>query len=308
MYITIAGNLGSGKSTVCKILEDKHGFSTYSTGRIQRGYAESMGITTLEMNRLMNTDPKYDHIIDDEVVRISEEKEGQAIIFDSRMAWHFVKKSLKVFLIIDPLIAAQRVIGTRTDSVEKYQSVEDAKNQLLERAKTENIRYKQIYGVDNFDYRNYDLIIDTSVLTPEEVAEKIYEAYLQGDDFIKQDTLIYISPKNVYPTKKTTENNDKKLDYYNTAQKEDVLPIDIFKFGGYHFVTDGHHRLLAAMCENLSVVPARLMRVEENPLFAAEENIAKQLKSVGIAAVHDFEAVGNFKYNDYPEFYTDSEK
>ena len=97
MFITIAGNLGSGKSTVCKILEEKHGFSTYSTGKIQRGYAETLGISTLEMNRLMNTDPKYDHIIDDEVVRISEEKQGEKIIFDSRMAWHFVKRSLKVF-------------------------------------------------------------------------------------------------------------------------------------------------------------------------------------------------------------------
>lgn len=305
MFITIAGNLGSGKSTVCQILEEKHGFSIYSTGKIQRAYAESLGITTLEMNRLMNSSPKYDHIIDDEVVRISKEKEGEAIIFDSRMAWHFVEHSLKVFLIIDPLIAAQRVIGTRTSSVEKYQSIDDAKTQLLERAKTENIRYKQIYGVDNFDYRNYDIIIDTSTLSPEEVADKIYEAYKQGEDFIKQETIIYISPKNVYPTQKITEMSDKTFDDYRRLPIEKYLPIDILVYGGYHFVVNGNHRVLAAMNENHKVIPARIMHDEEFPFYTKEENILKQLKAVSLVAVHDFEAIGKFRYNDYPSYYGD---
>lgn len=303
MFITIAGNLGSGKSTVCKILEEKHGFSTYSTGKIQRGYAETLGISTLEMNRLMNTDPKYDHIIDDEVVRISEEKQGEKIIFDSRMAWHFVKRSLKVFLIIDPAIAAQRVISTRTSTVEQYQSVEDAKKQLLERAKTENVRYKQIYGVDNLDYRNYDLIIDTSILSPEEVAEKIYDAYCQGEDFIKQETMIYISPQNVYPTQKITEMSDDTFDYYRSLKVEEYLPIDILAFGGYHFVIDGNHRVLAAMNKKYKVIPARIIHKDEYPFYSKEENVLRQLRAIGLTSVYDFEAIGKFKYNDYPSYY-----
>ena len=56
MHITITGNLGSGKSTICKILEDKFGFEIYSTGKVQRELARQMNMTTLEMNQLMCSD------------------------------------------------------------------------------------------------------------------------------------------------------------------------------------------------------------------------------------------------------------
>ena len=32
MHITITGRLGSGKTTVCRILSDKYGYEIYSTG------------------------------------------------------------------------------------------------------------------------------------------------------------------------------------------------------------------------------------------------------------------------------------
>ncbi len=177
MHITIAGNLGSGKSTVCDILNSKYGFDIYSTGKIQRGLAEKMNLTTLEMNKLMSTDVKYDHLIDDEVARISVEKNDTPIVFDSRMAWLFAKNSFKVYLTIDPAVAAERVINTRTSSVESYASVEDAVNQLAERTRVENERFKNIYNVDNLNHSNYDLIVDTSVMLPEQIADIIYENY-----------------------------------------------------------------------------------------------------------------------------------
>ena len=39
MHITITGRLGSGKSTVCRILADKYGYEIYSTGKIHRQIA-----------------------------------------------------------------------------------------------------------------------------------------------------------------------------------------------------------------------------------------------------------------------------
>ena len=55
MHITITGNLGSGKSTICNILKEKYQFEIYSTGKVQRKLAEDMGMTTLEFNQLMRT-------------------------------------------------------------------------------------------------------------------------------------------------------------------------------------------------------------------------------------------------------------
>ena len=111
MHITITGNLGSGKSTICKILEDKYGFSIYSTGKVQRELAREMNLTTLEMNKLMCSDPKYDTMIDDTTARISRENKGKKIIFDSRLAWNFVVQSFKVFLQVSLDVAANRVIN-----------------------------------------------------------------------------------------------------------------------------------------------------------------------------------------------------
>ena len=113
MYITITGELGSGKSTVAKVLKDKYGFSIHSTGTVQREIAKDMGMTTLELNKYMaeNLDNDYDKLIDNKTIEISEKSTNQRIVFDSRMAWHFVKNSYKVFVIIDKYTAAERVIG-----------------------------------------------------------------------------------------------------------------------------------------------------------------------------------------------------
>ena len=53
MHITLTGNLGSGKSTICRYLEGKYGYEIYSTGKVQRKLAEDLGITVLEMNQRM---------------------------------------------------------------------------------------------------------------------------------------------------------------------------------------------------------------------------------------------------------------
>lgn len=300
MIITIAGNLGSGKSTVCTILKEKYNFTIYSTGKIQREYAERMGISTLEMNKLMNTDPKYDHIIDDEVVRISKQATSP-MVFDSRMAWHFVDKSLKVFLIVNPQVAAERVFTTRESSVENYASLDDAREKLLERAKTENERYQQIYQVNNFDYRNYDLIIDTTHIPPEQVASLIYDAYC--NEAPAESPTIFISPQNVYPTQTFGEFSMERIEQYRSQKTEEKAPIVLTHFNGYHYVIDGHHRLLAALIDQKPVIAAKLLNPDEYPLFQSQDALPAQLKAVGVSAVYDFETIGNFRYLLYPGAY-----
>ena len=89
--ISLAGDLGSGKSTVGKILAPLFGAEIYSTGTIQRGIALQMGMSTLELNRYMETHPEIDGMIDDGLRAL--EKEEKNLIIDSRMAWHFVPSS-----------------------------------------------------------------------------------------------------------------------------------------------------------------------------------------------------------------------
>lgn len=173
MHITITGNLGSGKSTICKLLEDKYKFTIYSTGKVQRELAREMNISTLEMNKLMCCDPKYDTMIDDTTARISRENRDKDIIFDSRLAWNFVEQSFKVFLAVDLDIAAERVHNDNRGKEEEYKDVNEAKEMLLERARTEDKRYRDMYNLEYFNYSNYNLVIDSTYCTPEMIGEII---------------------------------------------------------------------------------------------------------------------------------------
>lgn len=176
MHITITGNLGSGKSTISQIIRDKYGFEIYSTGTIQRKLAKELGKTTLEMNELMCSDPKYDHMIDEATTRTAKENLSKRLIFDSRLAWNFVEASFKVFVTVSLELAAKRVYhDCNRGLVEEYSSELDAKDKLKARAETENERFKEMYGLEYFDFKNYNLIIDSSYNGPEEIADIIME-------------------------------------------------------------------------------------------------------------------------------------
>ena len=50
---------------------------------------------------------------------------------------------------------------------------------MQKRYQLENERYYNVYGVRKEDLSNYDLVIDTTKLSPTEVADEIIEKYLE---------------------------------------------------------------------------------------------------------------------------------
>jgi cytidylate kinase len=177
--ISITGDLGSGKSTVCRILEGRLGLKIFSTGAIQRGIAAERGMSTFELNKYMETHPELDAEIDGKLAALSDT--GDDIIIDSRMAWHFVKNTFKVYLTTDSRIAARRVFDDNRGA-ESYADVDDAVNALAARKKSEIFRYGQKYGVDCFNLRNYDIVADTSVISPGDVADIIVNGFAAWSD------------------------------------------------------------------------------------------------------------------------------
>ena len=175
MHIAITGKLGSGKSTVAKILSERLGYEIYSTGSVQRHAAEEMGISTLELNERMKTDPSLDHVIDGAVTSISKERDH--IIFDSRMAWHFAHNAFRVFINVDADEAARRVFSAERGDVETYKTVDEARASLIKRGELERERFLSIYGVDYPDPANYDLVVDSTDKSPDEVADTIIREF-----------------------------------------------------------------------------------------------------------------------------------
>ena len=180
--ISLAGDLGSGKSTVGEILSEKYGLKKVSIGQILREMAQNHNMTVAEFNVYMESHPEYDNLVDDKLK--SYENERGNFLFDSRMAWHFVPSGFSVYMKVDVKTAAVRIMNAQREH-EKYPSVEVAVEKLTERRNSELLRYNSLYGVDIVDMNNYDLVVDTSGKTPQEVALIIienFEKWLQGDN------------------------------------------------------------------------------------------------------------------------------
>ncbi|MGL4209794.1 MAG: cytidylate kinase family protein [Candidatus Adiutrix sp.] len=308
MFISIAGKLGSGKSTVCKLLSEKYQFELYSTGIIHRQIARQMDISTIELNELMRNDHKYDNLIDDEVFRISNERVGDRIVFDSRLAWHFAKSSFKISTVIDPRLAARRVIADNRGKEEVYLDEEDAVNKLSKRANIENIRFKEIYGIDNFEHNNFNLILDTTWLTPDELTDIAYnkccEYYAGNNQAISE---IILSPKSIYPTQPIPNISSPVIsDYIERQMVLDFFtnePIKIIYYNNYYYVIDGHHRLLVALNKKMPYVYAKLIDAAQLGSMRDSNKLIDSLKTVGLKTIYDFEKVGEFSYFSYPEYY-----
>lgn len=169
--ITITGDLGSGKSAVSRILCENTGFDYVSTGRIQRQLAEELGLDTLEMNRRADTDPSIDQRIDGIFVDLGKDPHGYVV--DSRMAWFFLPGSFKVYLQADVAVAAERILRDPHRKSEEYTSKEEAIRKILARKQSENDRFLLKYGADSTNLHNFDLVLNTTRRSPEQVAALI---------------------------------------------------------------------------------------------------------------------------------------
>ncbi len=172
--ITLTGDLGSGKSTVSALLIENLKYDYVYTGKIQREIADRYNMTTLELNKYAETHPEIDEEIDATFKRLNDCSD---LIVDSRLAWFFIPDSFKVFLKADTMVAVNRIWADNQRKSEKYASKEEAAKKITARKASENKRYMELYGADCADLSNFDLVIDTSHLTPEEVAGKILSGY-----------------------------------------------------------------------------------------------------------------------------------
>jgi CMP/dCMP kinase len=173
MKITISGAVGSGKSTISRILAKKLTYTHYSTGEMMRELAKKRNLSIMELSERAETDPTIDEELDQMQTKIGMEQEN--LIMDSRLGFHFIKDSFKVFLTVDIKEAARRIFKDKR-SEETYKDVKEAEKYLKRRMKSENIRYKEYYGIDFPKKRYFNLIIDTTDKTVEDVTEEIIQA------------------------------------------------------------------------------------------------------------------------------------
>ncbi len=178
MIITLAGLPGSGKTTQVKLLSEKLGFPWYSIGDMRGKMAQERGITIDELNKIGLKEAFTDKDVDEYQQKLGIREDN--FVIDGWLSWHFIPHSLKIFLTVDPEIAAERIYkegrhGVHADEPE-YHSVQETKEILAERVENSRARYQKYYQVDFLNPENFDLVINTTNISPEEVFAKIMEA------------------------------------------------------------------------------------------------------------------------------------
>lgn len=177
--ITIAGRPGSGKSTTSKAIAEQLGYEHFSSGDLFRAIGRERGFDVHDTNVLAEKEKEIDELVDQRLRDIGASQDNVAI--DSRMAWHWMQNSFKVFLDLDLTIAAERILSNMTaERIASEHIPSDPKKyaeRLASRLASETKRYKSLYNVDPYDKNNYDLVVDTSVMNAEEVIGYVLSEY-----------------------------------------------------------------------------------------------------------------------------------
>lgn len=151
-----------------------------------RAMAKERNMTLDELTKLSETDSSIDRTLDEHNVEIGK---GSNIVIDSRLGFHFIPDSFKVFLDIDNRVAAERILKNVQDNHHRknearyeFNSIDTISASITTRLESEKHRYHSIYNIpDHTAAENFDLVIHTD--TPEfngnvnAVVETIIEGY-----------------------------------------------------------------------------------------------------------------------------------
>ena len=254
--ISLAGDLGSGKSTVSEILINRIGAEYYSTGAIVRSIAAKRGMTVVELNLYMETHPEIDNEIDDGLKQLANIP--KSLVIDSRMAWHFTEGTFKVYLTTDTEVSALRIMGANRQG-EHCATLEKTVEDTRARRDSERKRYMTQYGVDIKDLTNYSVVVDTTDATPDEVAEKIlysFECWKSDKKFCAA----YICPTRImYPD---DEADAELIEEYSSLLEmgENIPEITVYEENNEFYLLSGVEAAVSyALCGEV-FVPCKLVK------------------------------------------------
>ncbi|OGI93653.1 hypothetical protein A3A03_00510 [Candidatus Nomurabacteria bacterium RIFCSPLOWO2_01_FULL_40_18] len=180
--ITIAGANGGGKSSTSKKVAKILGFEHFSSGDFMRAIAKENNITLEELGKIAEKEDWVDKKIDDYVKQVGSQEKA---IIDSRLAFHFIPESFKVYLDLDPKIAAQRILNDMKNNPARHlenegqvESIEKMVEKSAKRLASERKRYFDLYGIkDHKNKENFDLIVDTDKNNLEQVVDIVVKEY-----------------------------------------------------------------------------------------------------------------------------------
>lgn len=261
--ISITGTIGSGKSTVGHLIAQLLGGEYLSSGSVQRGIAQSLSLSTLELNRVAETDTNFDNRLDQIIAKLKSKND---IVVDSRMAWYFLANSFKVCLMLSPEIAARRILQDPMRQAEKYTDQMAATSDITARAESERKRFQSAYKIDITNIDNYDLVIDTTDIAAKTVSNLIFANYVLWQEKVAHAGAI-VSVHRLLPTQDAQMLDEGIITEAQTRFSRVGFPLSaapsvLYRPPKYYLIGD-HHVVCAAIRSNMSLVPVNLKQMTE---------------------------------------------
>ncbi|MDH3365355.1 MAG: AAA family ATPase [Thermoplasmata archaeon] len=183
MRIAISGPPGSGKTTVSEMVADRLGYELVLVGQIFRQMASERNVDLETFGRSAEEDETIDRELDDRMVAIATARDD--IVIEGRLTGALLRRNeIEAFTVH---IDASEEVRCLRIAKRECAAGDRVMDEMRTRERSEKKRYLEYYGIDPSNRIIYDLWIDSSDKTPEEVADAIVTEAKKRCDFEAQE-------------------------------------------------------------------------------------------------------------------------
>lgn len=172
--LTVGGLPGTGTTTACRTLSDRSGLRHVYAGQMFRDQAARSGMSLEEYGAHAEEHPEVDLELDR---RQAEVLRGAPVILEGRLsgflAYRDRRPAVKVWFTCDAYERARRLVERDGGEVEARLA------EMRRREASERKRFLEFYGFDTNDLALYDLVLDTTRLTKQQIVESIEADYVR---------------------------------------------------------------------------------------------------------------------------------
>ncbi|HLJ67304.1 MAG TPA: cytidylate kinase family protein [Chloroflexota bacterium] len=165
MRILLSGLSGTGSTTAAKRIAADFDLQYVYGGQIFRNLAVERGISLEELAESLEGNPEVEREIDRRLIEAGME---DGVLIESRtIGWLFPRgvPALRIWLTCD--------LDERLYRVERRENHPRSRENLLRRESSDNRRYRHLYGIEPEDFSPFDLVIDTTTMSVDQVVERI---------------------------------------------------------------------------------------------------------------------------------------